>query len=93
MLWRLDKPVEKNFPVTAENSAIVMSFLSFDEDGTFGLSEAEMARFLRASPSAAADEAQNIDDLVALSMGDFDLDHDGEISDEEYFEDLGAQPL
>ena len=87
-IWALDKPVEKIFPITAENSAIVMFFLSFDEDGTFGLDKTEMARFLEASPSGADDEPQSIDDWVASSMSEFDLDHNGEISDEEYFNDI-----
>lgn len=86
MIWALDKPVEKSYPVTAENSAIVMFFLSFDVDGTFGLDQTEMARFLEASPSGADDEPLNIDDWVASSMSDFDLDLNGEISDEEYFD-------
>jgi Ca2+-binding EF-hand superfamily protein len=84
--WTLDKALEKSFPVTAENSAIVMFFLSFDEDGTFGLNTTEMGRFLEASPSGANDEPQDLDDWVASSMSDFDLDHNGEISDEEYFD-------
>lgn len=86
MIWALDKPIEKSFPVTTENSAIVMFFLSFDDDGSFGLNKTEMARFLEASPSGADDEPQNIDEWVASSMSDFDLDLDGEISDEEYFD-------